>query len=126
MNDRRKHNDISPVIEYINETANTESSKAELFANFFENQCTQGDDIDLSVLLGEIIEESFDCEIDEDDVLKAPKLLKNCAHSLVKPLAVLFCKSLRGGDLPARLKNREQCLYLNPGKRIAQRITDRL
>ncbi|XP_031639659.1 uncharacterized protein LOC116351663, partial [Contarinia nasturtii] len=67
---------------------------------------TQSDNIDLDQLLSECGDISFDIDINEVDVMKAlqainvnkgagpdgisPKLLKNCAHTLSKPLTMLF------------------------------------
>ncbi|XP_031639715.1 uncharacterized protein LOC116351714, partial [Contarinia nasturtii] len=121
VNDRRKRSDIPATVEYNNETADTDTSKAELFADFFENQYTRSDIIDLNQLLDECGDVSFDIDITEADVLNAlqsinenkgagpdgisPKVLKNCAHSLSKPLTALFCKSMHQGCVPAALKN---------------------
>ncbi|XP_031637856.1 uncharacterized protein LOC116350250 [Contarinia nasturtii] len=133
VNDRRKRSDIPAIVEYNNEIANTETSKAELFADFFENQYTQSDSIDLDQLLDECGDLSFDIEINEHDVLRAlqsinvskgagpdgvsPKLLKNCAHSLAKPLTVLFCKSLDQGGVPASMKNSRIVPIFKSGKK---------
>lgn len=95
--------------------------KSMLYAEFFQQQYVQGNDIDLLEILSDCGDNAFDIEIQEEDVRKAlmainvnksegpdgisPKLLKNCAHSLSKPLAVLFRKSLVDGYVPAMLKN---------------------
>ncbi|XP_031632582.1 uncharacterized protein LOC116346585, partial [Contarinia nasturtii] len=120
VNDRRKRSDIPAIVEYNDVTANTDTSKAELFADFFENQYTRSDIIDLDELLDECGDVSFDFEITEADVLKAlqsidankgagpdgisPKVLKNCAHSLSKPLTALFRRSFQQGCVPDALK----------------------
>ncbi|XP_031634810.1 uncharacterized protein LOC116348086, partial [Contarinia nasturtii] len=120
VNDRRKRSDIPAIVEYNDVTANTDTSKAELFADFFENQYTRSDIIDLDELLDECGDVSFDFEITEADVLKAlqsidankgagpdgisPKVLKNCAHSLSKPLTALFSRSFQQGCVPDALK----------------------
>ncbi|XP_031620399.1 uncharacterized protein LOC116338953 [Contarinia nasturtii] len=133
VNDRRKRSDIPPFVEYNNEIASTDVSKAELFADFFENQYTQSDNIDLDQLLSECGDISFDIDINEVDVMKAlqtinvnkgagpdgisPKLLKNCAHSLSKPLTMLFRKSLHQGCVPAALKNSRIVPIFKSGKK---------
>ncbi|RYE16175.1 MAG: reverse transcriptase family protein, partial [Sphingobacteriaceae bacterium] len=120
VNDRRKRNELPSVIEYNNETASTDESKAQLFAEYFKNQYTACDDIDLDELLNECTNDPFEIEISEPDVLKAlqsmkvnkgsgpdgisPHILKNCAQTLAKPLSVLFCKSLEQGIVPDSLK----------------------
>ncbi|XP_031621623.1 uncharacterized protein LOC116339729 [Contarinia nasturtii] len=133
VNDRRKRSDIPATVEYNNETADTDTSKAELFADFFENQYTRSDIIDLNQLLDECGDVSFDIDITEADVLNAlqsinenkgagpdgisPKVLKNCAHSLSKPLTALFCKSMHQGCVPAALKNSRIVPIYKAGKK---------
>lgn len=120
VNDRRKRNELPSVIEYNNETASTDESKAQLFAEYFKNQYTTCDGIDLDELLNECSNDPFEIEISEPDVLKAlqsmkvnkgsgpdgisPHILKNCAQTLAKPLSVLLCKSLEEGIVPDSLK----------------------
>ncbi|XP_055307652.1 uncharacterized protein LOC129571824 [Sitodiplosis mosellana] len=111
VNDRRKRSEIPSVVEYNNQTASSDASKAELFADFFESQYTPSDDIDLNGLLNECRNDALDCELNEANMNKGarpdgilPKLLKNCAHSLVKPLTKLFNKSLQAGIVPNALK----------------------
>ncbi|XP_031633556.1 uncharacterized protein LOC116347189, partial [Contarinia nasturtii] len=117
----RKRSDIPAIVEYNNETAKTDTSKAEIFADFFKSQYTRSDGIDLDQILSECEDLSFDINIKEVDVLRAlksinvnkgagpdgisPKMLKNCAHTLSKPLTALFCKSLHQGYVPGALKN---------------------
>ncbi|XP_031635505.1 uncharacterized protein LOC116348595 [Contarinia nasturtii] len=71
VNDRRKRSDIPVIVEYNNEIANTDTSKAELFADYFQNQYTQSEYINLDQLLDECGDVSFDIDINEVDVLKA-------------------------------------------------------
>lgn len=95
--------------------------KAMLFAEFFKQQFSRAEDIDWNSILNGCESNAFDIDIDEEDVRKAfesmkvnkgeglngisPQLLKNCADSLVKPLTLLFRKSLEDGCVPASLKN---------------------
>ncbi|XP_055307696.1 uncharacterized protein LOC129571852, partial [Sitodiplosis mosellana] len=129
----RKRNDIPSIIEYNNHAASSDTSKAELFADFFESQYTPSDDIDLDNLLSECGDNAFDIELNEADVLKAllsinvnkgagpdgisPKLLKNCAYSLAKPLSKLFNKSLQAGIVPSMLKNSRIVPIFKSGKK---------
>ena len=78
-------------------------------------------------------DDSFDCEIEEADVLNAlrsinvskgagpdgvsPKLLKNGANSLAKPLTVLFRKSLQMGQIPIILKESKIVPIFKSGKK---------
>ncbi|XP_031626213.1 uncharacterized protein LOC116342660 [Contarinia nasturtii] len=133
VNDRRKRSDIPAIVEYNDVTANTDTSKAELFADFFENQYTRSDIIDLDELLDECGDVSFDFEITEADVLNAlqfidankgagpdgisTKVLKNCAHSLSKPLTALFRKSLQQGCVPDALKKSRIVPIYKAGKK---------
>ncbi|XP_055316126.1 uncharacterized protein LOC129575914 [Sitodiplosis mosellana] len=71
VNDRRKRSEIPSIVEYNNQTAISDASKAELFANFFESQYIPSDDIDLDNLLSECGDNAFDIELNEADVLKA-------------------------------------------------------
>ncbi|RYE04931.1 MAG: hypothetical protein EOP33_08110, partial [Rickettsiaceae bacterium] len=121
VNDRRKRNEIPAVIEYNNVTASTDETKAQLFADYFQGQYTQSDEIDMDELLNECTQDAFEVEIGEDDVLKvlqslkvnkgtgpdgvSPQILKNCAQSLSKPLTLLFKKSFEEGVVPDSLKN---------------------
>lgn len=133
VNDRIKRNEIPSVVDYNNITAATDESKAQLFANFFENQYTQSDGFDLNNLLNECRDDAFECDINDRDILKAllsvnvnkgvgpdgvsPKLLKNCANSLVKPLTILFRKSLQEGIVPEALKNSRIVPIFKSGKK---------
>ncbi|RYE19123.1 MAG: hypothetical protein EOP45_13100, partial [Sphingobacteriaceae bacterium] len=118
VNDRRKRNEIPAVIEYNNVTASTDETKAQLFADYFQGQYTQSDDIDIDELLNECTQGAFEVEIGEDDVRKAleslnvnkgtgpdgisPQILKNCTQSLSK---LFLKKSFEEGLVPDSLKN---------------------
>lgn len=133
VNNRRKRGETPASIEYNDVKANTEASIAELFADFFENQYTQSENIELEQLLDGCSENSLAIEIYEDDVLKAllslnvnkgagpdgfsPKLMKNCAHALSKPLTMLFQRSLDQGFVPAVLKNSRVVPIFKSGKK---------
>lgn len=106
MKRRRKKNDVSSTIIYNDAPIDDDKVKAEVFANCFENQYVQGDNIDVNHLLDDCEPDSFDIRINEKDVRKllesldvnegmgpdgiSPKLLKHCAQSITKPLKTLF------------------------------------
>ena len=133
VNDRRKRSEIPSTIEYNDRKAATDTSKAELFADFFERQYTPSDEIDIDSLLNACEDEAFDFVVNEEDVLKAlltinvnkgtgpdgvpPKLLKNCAHTLMKPLTILFNKSLQTGSVPDNLKKSRIVPIFKSGKK---------
>jgi Reverse transcriptase (RNA-dependent DNA polymerase) len=121
VNDRRKRDSIPAVVEFNGDTASDDAMKAMLFAEFFQQQYTQAENIDLNEILSECDDDAFEFQIEEDDVHKAlqsinvnkgegpdgisPKMMRNCSIALVKPLTVLFRKSFVDGYVPASLKN---------------------
>lgn len=94
---------------------------AQLFADYFKNQHTPCNEIELDELLKDCTQDRFEIEISKLDVLKtlksikvnktsglegiSPHVLRNYARSLAKPLSVLFRKSLEDEIIPGSLKS---------------------
>lgn len=113
--------------------AESDSSKANMFADFFQKQYIQSGNINLTDILNTCGENTLEIDIEEDDICKAlesinvnkgagpdgisPKLLRNCVASLTEPLTTLFRKSFDEGHMPAALKTSRIVPIFKSGKK---------